>query len=256
MKDTFYFQHDYNSRSDPKILMLRGKFYHEGYSVFWMLLESMAESSSGYLSREILPGLAIGYGSAIAQLLAIVEYCIGIGLLFENENGIFSKRMMEHKKYREERSASGKRGAVTRWEDSSAIAQPIAQPMQRKGKERKGNILPKGNTQKRELSKDKIDNHPLRPLVVHLQEILGTKIVNWPKQLKATKMIKDAGYEDWEIKGVIKWMHLKDEFFKDKGFDMMTVANNIDRIMVQLAPELEQLKADKRREYVSPLDTV
>jgi len=47
MKDAFYFQHDYNARNDEKVLELRSNYGVEGYGLFWMLLESMAETDDG-----------------------------------------------------------------------------------------------------------------------------------------------------------------------------------------------------------------
>src|SRR3990167_6919308 len=136
MKEAYYFLHDYHARNDPKILRLRGRFGHEGYSVFWMLIESMAQERDGYLPRVLLEGLSLEYGSAIAQLTAIVDYCISIKLLKENRIGIYSSRLLTYKKFRSERSESGKKGASKRWnKNGSAIGSAIAQPMLRKGKD-------------------------------------------------------------------------------------------------------------------------
>ena len=150
MKDTFYFQHDYNAANDQKILRLRAKFNNaEGYGVYFMILEAMAQEENGCLDNDCIAQLSLSYGLAIEQLKAVINYCVEIGLFILYDGGLYSKRMIEHKNFRRERSLSGKRGAKTRWENSSAIAQPMAQPMQRKGKERKekknkgNNIIPK-----------------------------------------------------------------------------------------------------------------
>ena len=94
-------------------------------------------------------------------------------------------------------------------------------------------------------------NHPHLPLVIFLEEILKTKFTNYPKQLMAVKKMKDAGYEEKEIKFIIRYMAQGDKFFKDKGFDMMTVSNNISRLKVEL------LKTKEGGEkYVSPLTKI
>lgn len=152
MKDSFYFQHDYNSASDQKILKIRAKFNNaEGYGIYFMILEAMAQEENGILDNDCIAQLSLSYGLAIKQLELFLNYCIEIGLFTQDERGIFSKRMIEHKNYRKERSNAGKRGAKTRWADSSAIKEPLAQPMQRKGKERKEKEIYK------EINKEKIN---------------------------------------------------------------------------------------------------
>lgn len=155
MKDSFYFQHDYNSANDQRILQLRAKFNNaEGYGIYFMILEAMAQEQSGRIDRASLAGLSLGYGLVIDRLVEIVDYCIEIGLFIENSTGIFSERMIEHKKLRKLYQQSGREGANKRWSkktrvsDRVAMATLIATPMQRKGKERKGYI-------KKEISKEK-----------------------------------------------------------------------------------------------------
>jgi len=62
-----------------------------------------------------------------------------------------------------------------------------------------------------------------------LEDTLKTTIVNWGKQAKALEMMLKAGYTESQIIFAIKYM-AKDEFYEDKGFDLMTVANNIANI--------------------------
>ena len=126
MKDSFYFQHDYNARNDERILQIRAEHGLPGYGLYFMLLESMAESGDGYLSLDGMAGLSLSYGSAIEQLKALILRCIELGLFHEVKGRFSSKRMIEYKNFRKERSESGRRGANNRWGDSSAIAQPLA----------------------------------------------------------------------------------------------------------------------------------
>ncbi len=42
-KKTYYFQHDYNSRNDPKIMGLINRFGLEGFGYYWTLIEVMYE---------------------------------------------------------------------------------------------------------------------------------------------------------------------------------------------------------------------
>ena len=134
MKESFYFSHDYNARNDQKILMLRGKFGNEGYALFFYILETMAEESQGYIYRGAIGGLSVGYGVANDTLMAFIDFCLEKNLLKEDENGIYSIRMQQHKAARRLLSNKGKEGSKKRWEQAKKIAPPLAY----KGKERKG----------------------------------------------------------------------------------------------------------------------
>ena len=132
MKDSYYFQHDYNARNDEKILELRSIFGCEGYGIYWMLLESMAETEDGKLNLSLIGGLSLGYGVAKGRLSEIVEFCINVGL-FEREMQFFlSKRMVEHKSFRVVCSKNGKAGALKRW---GSYGDPNSKGKERKGKE-------------------------------------------------------------------------------------------------------------------------
>ena len=41
MKDTFYFQHDCMAMQDEKIKKLMREFGHEGYGIFWDIIETL-----------------------------------------------------------------------------------------------------------------------------------------------------------------------------------------------------------------------
>lgn len=136
-KDSYYFQHDYNARNDPKILMLRSEFGLEGYGIFWCLLETIAEDENGIINKSYIGGLSVGYGVAIDKLKKIIKYCVNVGLLKENKDSIYSERMNKHKEMRKSLSDSGRIGAEKRWGGHSS---PNAK--ERKGNENKVNDIP------------------------------------------------------------------------------------------------------------------
>jgi len=70
-------------------------------------------------------------------------------------------------------------------------------------------------------------------LCYHLEDEVGTKIVNWGKQGRAIKQMMRAGFAETQIKGVITYMAKKDEFFAEKGFDLVTVSNQIGRYQAE-----------------------
>ncbi len=135
-KDTFYFSHDYHARNDEKILELRVKYGAEGYGLFWMLVETMAENENGGAKASLIGGLSLGYGVAKERLLDFINYCVEIELFYEQDGFIFSRRMKKHKDFREKLSVKGKEGAEKRWGNSPPIGEGNAK--ERKGKEIKG----------------------------------------------------------------------------------------------------------------------
>ena len=139
-KDTYYFSHDYNARNDEKILELRVKYGAEGYGLFWMLVETMAENENGGAKASLIGGLSLGYGVPKERLLEFIDYCIEIELFYKDEGFIFSRRMKKHKEFRQELSKKGKEGAEKRWKNSPPNSPPIGEgnAKERKGKEIKG----------------------------------------------------------------------------------------------------------------------
>lgn len=136
MKNTYYFDHDYNARNDERILMLRAEFGIEGYGVYWMLIESMMESSTSQLNRVAIGGLSVGFGIEKEKLSKIISYCIDCGLFKEENESFYSTRVIQHRHRLQKLREAGKRGAEKRW-GSQENRVAIETPMQRKGKERK-----------------------------------------------------------------------------------------------------------------------
>lgn len=139
-KDTYYFSHDYNARNDEKILELRSTHGAEGYGLFWMIVETMAENENGGISLQRMGGLSLGYGVAIGRLSEVISACLTIGLFYENDGNIFSKRLLSHKELRKSLSESGSEGAKRRWGGyRGAIGEGNGEgyAKERKGKERK-----------------------------------------------------------------------------------------------------------------------
>jgi len=191
MKDTFYFSHDYNASSDQKILTLRGKFGLEGYALFWLCIESMAQEKEGYIYRGAIGGLSLGYGVAEARLKEFLEYCISIDLLRENDKGVYSKRLMEHKELRADLSQFGKKGAEKRWQENGvAIAN--------KGKERKGKENIVGNTdceksEKKPTSKEaELIQYWIDKWSEHFPSREKRIITSWARYIKQAKPLVNA----------------------------------------------------------------
>lgn len=86
-----YFSHDSSMRNDPKIKALRRRF-SIGYSVYNMFLEYLTDCSffefeMNDLQYEILAG---DFDVETETLIQILDYCVKIGLLENQENVFFS----------------------------------------------------------------------------------------------------------------------------------------------------------------------
>lgn len=120
-----WFKHDNTSLTDQKILALRFKYGMEGYGIFWALMETMHQDSTGYINREAIGGLSIVYGVPIDKLNGIVDFCIKTGLLHQCEHGnVFSERMKAQKAELAESTTNGRKGAEIRWKNRGTIARP------------------------------------------------------------------------------------------------------------------------------------
>lgn len=147
MNKSFYFQHDYNASNDAKILLLRQQLGMEGYGTFWFIIEHLAQSG-GKLPLKIIPVIAMQCQTQEAKVNAIIN---AYELFEVTENEFFSRRLNKHVQVRKKLSKQGKKGAESRWNKdghpngrANGVANGVAManPMQRKGEESKGN---KGN---------------------------------------------------------------------------------------------------------------
>ena len=157
MKDSLYFPHDQNSRNDDKILKIRSKFNNQsGYGLFWMLVELMQESTNGYIDGSAIAELSLSLSIANSTLSEFIKFAIEIGLFVEEDGLITSKRVLEYKAFRRERSQSGLKGANTRW-----LSHSSANAKESKGKESKLNTVSKDIPSSIEEVKEFLQNDPL-----------------------------------------------------------------------------------------------
>lgn len=135
IKNSYYFPHDCNARTDEKVLKLRAKFGWEGYGIFWAIVETLSETSDGYfeLDEEAIGGLSLSIGVAIDKLKEILDYLIKIKLLSTNNSQFFNRRILEHIELRKSFVVAGRKGAISRWGDRGANGGVNAK--ERKGKE-------------------------------------------------------------------------------------------------------------------------
>lgn len=92
-----YFSHDNNMRNDRKILALRAKYGHVGYSIWNMFLEMLTESDNFEIMLDEQEFLLLSgdFQLDVENLKEVVEFMVSIRLLQKNENIYFSNNLKE-----------------------------------------------------------------------------------------------------------------------------------------------------------------
>lgn len=121
MKETFYFSHDYEPLSDPKLSALVGEFAAAGYGLYWRIVEMMHQESEHKLPHKkyIYSSLAQQMLTSDEQVEALITYAIEVCELFESDGEFFwSNRVYRNLEKRAEirakRSKAGKISAEKR----------------------------------------------------------------------------------------------------------------------------------------------
>ena len=134
-KDTFYFSHDYNARTDPKVKKLLSRHGIAGYGIYWALIEDLYNNSNKVPSD--YETIAYDLKTDTKVISSIIE---DFGL-FTSSDGFFSsdsvKRRLEE---RNGRSEKARQSAEKRWNRNANALQSDCEPnaiKERKGKERK-----------------------------------------------------------------------------------------------------------------------
>ena len=138
-KDTYYFTHDYNARTDRKMVNLIMKHGMIGIGVYWCLVEMLYEEG-GYLPTE--------YERISFELrtdLNVIQNIINESGLFKIDTDKFwSDAVLERLEQRCEKSKKARESINKRWDKYKADTNVIQTNndsntiKERKGKERKG----------------------------------------------------------------------------------------------------------------------
>jgi len=119
MKETFYFSHDYNTRSDPKIKRLFQKHGLLGYGIFWALIEDL------YQNANALPTDYESIAYDLRTECELVKSIVNDFDLFQIVGETFQSLSIERRLLeRSEKSNKAKDSANARWnrvKDANAL---------------------------------------------------------------------------------------------------------------------------------------
>jgi len=110
-KNTFWFSHDYHSRSDKKLLRLRMKHGMEGVGIYWCIVEMLYEEV-GYLQHSEYERIAF----ELQTNEEIIRNVVNDFGLFEVDNDKFwSNSALNRLRIRENKSNKARESINSRW---------------------------------------------------------------------------------------------------------------------------------------------
>jgi uncharacterized protein YdaU (DUF1376 family) len=138
-KETYYFSHDYNARSDPKIKRLIAKHGMQGYGIYWGIVEDLYNNANALPTQYDVIAFDMRCEEKVVK--SIVN---DFGLFAFNGESFGSPSVGRRLDERNKRSASARESANARWEKEKERSERNANAVQphsgrnAKGKERKG----------------------------------------------------------------------------------------------------------------------
>lgn len=149
-KDAFYFSHDSNAHKDPKILRLRAKFGWEGYGIYWAIIETLREQTNYRWQASDKHLLSFYFANGDDVVNQVIDECLNIGLLVEEDGFIHSESLTRRMKLKDEisekRRAAGRKGGSSKRKANAKQNESNKRKEIKEIKESKGNVnsdLPK-----------------------------------------------------------------------------------------------------------------
>jgi hypothetical protein len=124
MKKTYYFQHDFEAISDPKIQYILAKFGGIGYGLWWRIVEMLHQEDENKLQHKEYIYFALSNQLKCEQdfVKAFIQSCIQEAELLDSDGEYFwSERVLKNvgkmQDIKEKRSSAGKKSAEKRIEN-------------------------------------------------------------------------------------------------------------------------------------------
>lgn len=211
MKETFYFPHDNNAHTDPRLMSVFMECWLAWIWLFWIIIELLHQQEDGKITKEQFDNYVKWYAgketwTRVEQLLD--TYLTNDLLCLTDDEMIYSNRVLQNKKFRDDlsakRSIAWKKSAKSRAKnkgDSTSVEQnltSVEQGKERKGKERK--INNKLNIISKEITKETFWQDSIN----NMQAIIK-------KAVEDNGMIYKPWYQERSrIKNIVTWK----EFWK------------------------------------------
>ena len=201
-KDTFYFSHDHNSRTDPKIKRLLARHGMQGYGIFWAIVEDLYNNANALQTDYETIAFDLRVDASVVR--SIIE---DFNLFSFDGETLWSASVERRLIERNKKSEKARQSALSRWNKKPDDANAMRTHSEGNAiKERKGKEI-KGDSIKKFTPPEKDD------VVLYFKENGYTK----EAALKAFKYYDTAGWKDskgnkvrnWKQKMIAVWF--KDE---------------------------------------------
>ncbi len=136
-KDTFYFSHDYNSRNDPKMILLLMKTGIIGVGVYWCIVEMLYEQG-GYIDLKECERIAFELRTDCELIRTVIES----DLFGKSKEKFWSESVIRRLNARKVKSARARESANIKWEYAKGLRTHTDRNAikERKGKEINGGM--------------------------------------------------------------------------------------------------------------------
>jgi hypothetical protein len=135
-KETFYFSHDYNARSDKEMIKVRMKMGMAGIGLYWCIVEMLYEEG-GYLKRSEYERITYELQSTYDNITMLIEQ---FDLFKFDDDKFWSNSVLDRLKKRKDKSDKARESISYRWNDTNVKRSNSERNTikERKGKENKG----------------------------------------------------------------------------------------------------------------------
>lgn len=137
--------HDFNACRDKKFLKLRSKYGWAGYGLYWAIWEFLGETDTHSIEREEIEELALSLSTPTDNMIELIDFCVSIKLLQQDEGEIFCPGQLKRLKVFEDRREKW-RLKKKKQRDSNKRPQGHTRGLPKMSKGERDNTNPKTNT--------------------------------------------------------------------------------------------------------------
>ena len=195
-KETFYFSHDYNARSDPKLVKLVMKSGLDALGIYWCIIEMLYEQD-GYINLDCIENIAFELHSECERITDVLR---NHNLFKFEDDKFYSDSVLRRLEKRKTKSDTTRKSAFKRWDNANAMrthSKRNTSAMQSKVKESKI----KDNKVKNNKRKNIFIKPTLEDVILYFQENGYTK----ESAKKAFEHYELGNWHDTNGKPVIAW---------------------------------------------------
>ena len=221
-KDTFYFPHDFHSRTDLKSLRLI-KDGWENYGIYWAIIEILHEQ--GGVMKKDYESIAYELRTNNERIKNVIE---NYGLFIVENDDFKSQRVLDNLAKRLEKSHKARESVHKRWLKYTNVIQTNYEGNTSKGKESKGKDSIVKRTYSKHPPKSAIFNdffnlhlHYLNQKYISLNENKDINLLN--------KLVDELGDEDVRER-LERFFKSKDKFVLENGFSVGMFYSQINKL--------------------------